>query len=227
MNWDQVARLQQLCAYESAKASYGCAGLYNSKFGKPRLTLRAFPLYVSKKVFNRDKTNDFVKMLDVLETKLMDFFHVKGQLLFYVQAVDLIHQPEFVNDKSILKEALAISNMSSKTANLISFLPLHQGMRCKITKKILPPELVQEAPVEILSIEVHPQERYGIPGHPPGLPQPDATHPCWTTGHVRLDYVPAAIAVRVEVGLKMIKKKCYVGLYSKQHSHHIVFMSIG
>ena len=60
--------------------------------------------------------------------------------------------------------------------------------------------------MEILSKEVHPQERYGIPGHPLGLPLPDATHPCWTTGHVRLDYVPAAIAVRVEVGLEMIKK---------------------
>ena len=222
VNWDQVARLQQLCAYESAKASYGCAALYNSKSGKPRLLLRAFPLYVSKKVFNRDKNNDFVKMLDVLETKLMDFLQVNGQLLFYVQAVDLIHQQEFVNDKTILKEALAISNMSSKTANLISFLPLHQGMRCKITKKILPPELVQEAPVEILSIEVHPQERYGIPGHPPGLPLPDATHPCWATGHVRLDYVPAAIAVRVEVGLKMTKKMlCWFVFETAFRSHRV------
>ena len=201
VNWDQVARLQQICGYESAKASYGCDALYNTRSGKPRLTLRAFPCYASKTVFTKDKTNDVVNMLEVLETKLVDFLHCKGQLLFYIQAVDSIHERELHNDKSILKELLGITNMSSKTANLISFLPIHLGLRCKITKKIRPPELVQEAPVEILSIQVHEQERYGIPGHPPGLPLPEATHPCWSMGYVRLDYLPLHIVVRVEAGL--------------------------
>eukprot|EP00438_Fugacium_kawagutii_P030167 Skav221641 [mRNA] locus=scaffold1174:60625:61164:+ [translate_table: standard] len=143
VNWDQVARLQHLTAYESAKAS--------------------------------------------------------GQLLFYIQAVDLVHQPEFAFDGAVLKEILAVTNMASKTGNLISFLPLHVGMKVKVTKKLLPPEVVQECPGEVISFHFHPNERFGVPGHAAGQDMPDAMHDCWSTGHVRLDYLPAAIAVRLEV----------------------------
>ena len=38
---------------------------------------------------------------------------------------------------------LNVTNMTSKTGNLISFLPLHIGLKVKITKKLLPPEIVQ------------------------------------------------------------------------------------
>ena len=38
---------------------------------------------------------------------------------------------------------LNVTNMTSKTGNLISFLPLHIGLKVKITKKLLPSEIVQ------------------------------------------------------------------------------------
>ena len=36
----------------------------------------------------------------------------------------------------------------------MSFLPLHVGLRIKMTKKIFLPELVQECPSEILDIQL-------------------------------------------------------------------------
>ena len=57
--------------------------------------------------------------------------------------VDLVHQSEFTNDKSILHDILGLTNMASKTGNLMLFLPLHLGLKVKVTKKLLPPEIVQ------------------------------------------------------------------------------------
>ena len=73
-----------------------------------------------------------------------------------MQAVDLIQQREFANDASILREILNVTNMTSKTGNLISFLPLHIGLKVKITKKLLPPELVPECPCEVIGSQMHP-----------------------------------------------------------------------
>ncbi|CAE7304915.1 unnamed protein product, partial [Symbiodinium pilosum] len=66
---------------------------------------------------------------------------------------------EFARDEEILQQALRLPNMSKQTANLMSFLPLHVGMRCKMTKKIMAPELAQECPCEVLQINFHPDER--------------------------------------------------------------------
>ena len=50
--------------------------------------------------------------------------------------VDLVHQSEFTNDKSILHDILGLTNMASKTGNLMLFLPLHLGLKVKVTKKL-------------------------------------------------------------------------------------------
>ena len=193
VNWDQVARLQHVCAYESARATFGCSADHNTSKGKPRIISRGFPMYLSRS-FNAQ----YGKCMQAVASRMIPFMHFQGQLLYYVQAVDLIHQREFGNDASILRDILNVTNMASKTGNLISFLPLHIGLKVKITKKLLPPEIVQECPCEVIGIQMHPNERFGSPGHAPGQQVPHPGHSCWSTGYVRLDYLPAAIAVRVE-----------------------------
>ena len=195
INWDQVARLQQITVYESAKNSFGVAALQNTVDGRPVRLLRHFPAAVSRSFNSR-----FGRAFDAAADVLTSFLFARGQVIYYAQAVDLVHQKEYFNDKSVLRECLAITNMASKTCNLMSFCPLHVGLRVKITKKLMAPELVQECPAEIIAIQVHPEERYGIPGCPPGLPQPPAGHPCWTEGVCRLDFLPASVTLRVEAG---------------------------
>ena len=191
MNWDQVARLQQLCAYESARASFGVAAFRNTQTGRPQLIRRHFPTYLSRSFQSR-----FGAVFAKQESFLTSLLHDKGSLLYYVQAVDLVHQSEFTNDKSILREILGLTNMASKTGNLMSFLPLHLGLKVKVTKKLLPPEIVQECPAEVIAIQFHPNERFGVPGAPAGGGVPAGSHPC--SGYVRLDYLPASITLRIE-----------------------------
>ena len=193
INWDQVARLQQITVYESAKNSFGVTAFKNTPDGRPVRFLRHFPAGLGRS-FNRR----FGQALEGVAELLTSFLFAKGQVIFYAQAVDLVHQKEYFNDNSVLRECLAITNMASKTCNLMSFCPLHVGLRVKITKKLMAPELVQECPAEIVAIQVHPEERYGIPGCPPRLPQPPPGHPCWTEGVCRLDFLPASITLRVE-----------------------------
>ena len=193
VNWDQVARLQQLCAYESARASFGVAAFRNTQTGRPQLIRRHFPTYLSRSFQSR-----FGAVFAKQESFLTSLLHDKGRLLYYVQAVDLVHQSEFTNDKSILREILGLTNMASKTGNLMSFLPLHLGLKVKVTKKLLPPEIVQECPAEVIAIQFHPNERFGVPGAPAGGGVPAGSHPCWETGYVRLDYLPASITLRIE-----------------------------
>ena len=140
----------------------------------------------------------FGQCLQSVAEVLKSFLFAKGQVIYYAQAVDLVHQKEYFADQSVLRECLSITNMVSKTCNLMAFVPLHVGLRVKITKKLMAPELVQECPAEIVAIHVHPDERCGIPGCPPGLSQPPLGHPCWTEGICRLDYLPANITIRVE-----------------------------
>eukprot|EP00435_Cladocopium_sp_Y103_P072169 s366_g39.t1 len=137
VNWDQVARLQQLVAFESARAA--------------------------------------------------------NRLLYYVQAVDLVHQSEFSRDQSILRDILRVTSMASKTGNLMSFLPLHEGLKVKVTKKLLPPEIVQECPAEIVAIQFHPEERFGVPRGPAGGVVPGPKHRCWESGYVLLNHLPVSI----------------------------------
>ncbi|CAL1152198.1 unnamed protein product [Cladocopium goreaui] len=193
INWDQVARLQQITVYESARSSFGVHAFQNTMDGRPRQFVRHFPPALGRSFQRR-----FGQCLQSVAEVLKSFLFAKGQVIYYAQAVDLVHQKEYFADQSVLRECLSITNMASKTCNLMAFAPLHVGLRVKITKKLMAPELVQECPAEIVAIHVHPEERYGIPGCPPGLSQPPLGHPCWTEGICRLDYLPASITIRVE-----------------------------
>ena len=61
---------------------------------------------------------------------------------------------------TVYRQALMFPNMN-KSGNLMSVLPLFHGMRVKLTKKVLPPALVQEAPGEVLAIIFNEKERFG------------------------------------------------------------------
>ena len=158
INWDQVARLQQITVYESAKSSFGVSAWRNTAAGKAVRIHRHFPPALGRSINAK-----FWQGLQSVAQSLTSCMFQPGQVIYYAQAVDLVHQKEFFADKSILHECLAITNMASKTCNLMSFCPLHVGLRVKITKKLMAPELVQECPAEVIAIGVHPQERYGIP----------------------------------------------------------------
>ena len=204
INWDQVARLQQITVYESAKNCFGVSAWQNSTKGRAVRCIRHFPPALGRS-FNRR----FGHVVLSVAQSLTLFLHPKGQVIYYCQAVDLVHQKEYFADKSVLRECLALTNMASKTCNLMSFCPLHIGLKVKITKKLMAPELVQECPAEVVAIHVHPQERYGVPGCPPGLPQPPAGHPCWTEGSCRLDFLPACITIRVEAGVQILSCRLF------------------
>ena len=191
VNWDQVSRLQQISAWESARACRGVSAWVNTRERKAARVARSFPPAAGRKWCRR-----YGAALEVVAEQ--DFLYPRGQLLYYAQAVDLVHQREFARDEDILRDALKLCNMSKQTANLMSFLPLHVGLRCKMTKKIMAPELVQECPCEVLRINFHPQERFGVPGCPTGLSQPSPNHPAWETGWLVLDYLPQSITLRIE-----------------------------
>ena len=186
MNWDQVARLQQLCAYDSARASFGVAAFCKTHTGRPQLICRHFPTYLSRSFQSR-----FGAVFTKQEPFLTSLLHDKGRLLYYVQAVNLVHLSEFTNVKPILHEILGLTNMASKTGNLMSFLPLHLGLKVKVTKKLLPPEILQKCLAEVVAIQFRPNERFGVPGAPAGggVPAGLRGQMCWETGYVRLDYI--------------------------------------
>ena len=79
----------------------------------------------------------------------------------------------------------------------MSVLPSYLGIRVELTKKCLPPELVQEASGEIVRIAFHDEEGFGY-GRPRGQrPQcPHPSHPCWAIGWVLCDRLPTYVAVR-------------------------------
>ena len=78
----------------------------------------------------------------------------------------------------------------------MGMLGVYLGMRVRLTKKLLPPELVQEATGEIVGILFHPRERFG---HPDSSNfRPGNSHECWERGWVRCDYLPLHIEVRFD-----------------------------
>ena len=82
----------------------------------------------------------------------------------------------------------------SKRAGLLGMLGVFVGMRVRLTKKVLPPELVQEATGEVVGIGCHPKERFGNPGS--SHLRPGDAHECWQRGWVKCDYLPLHIEVR-------------------------------
>ena len=73
-------------------------------------------------------------------------------------------------------------------------LPSFVGMCARRTKKILPPELAQEATGEVAGIVFHPRERFGHPTS--SRVRPADAHPCWQRGWVRCDFLPLCVEVR-------------------------------
>ena len=73
------------------------------------------------------------------------------------------------------------------------------GMRIKLTKKIQPPDLVQECPAEVIGVRFHPEECFGMPHSPSHShdSMPPAHHECWSTGCVLLDRLPLYLEIRV------------------------------
>ena len=78
----------------------------------------------------------------------------------------------------------------------MGMLGVFLGMRGRLKKKVLPPELVQEACFEVVGIQFHPQERFGHPAS--NNVRPHAAHECWQIGWVRCDYLPLHIEIRVD-----------------------------
>ena len=85
---------------------------------------------------------------------------VQGQLIYYFQAVDVPESSVHRKSPAVFKQALAVANMSSVTAGLMSVTACFLGGRNKLTKKLLPPLLVQEAPGEVVGLAFHQHEKY-------------------------------------------------------------------
>lgn len=113
-----------------------------------------------------------------------------GQLVYYFQAVDKFRHPQ---DRSRYMESLRVVNLS-KTCGLMGMLAVFLGMRVRLKKKILAPELVQEATGEVVGICFHQDERFGHPDSSRLMPA--ESHECWLRGWVRCDYLPIHIEVR-------------------------------
>ena len=115
----------------------------------------------------------------------------RGQLVYYFQAADRFKHPQ-CRDQYL--RALLRSVNLSKSAGLHGVLGLYFGMRVRLTKKLLGPELVQEATGEVVGFKFHPNERFG---HPASTNlRPCDSHECWQRGWVRCDKLPVHIEVR-------------------------------
>ena len=101
------------------------------------------------------------------------------------------------SSRAFVEQALAVANQNS-TGGLMGTLPLFLGMRVKLTKKLLPPELVQEASGEVVGVAFHDEEGFGraLASHTPA--RPPETHPCWQRGWVMLDRLPKYVLVRFD-----------------------------
>ena len=109
--------------------------------------------------------------------------------MYCFRAVDKFDH--FEPDKTY-KEALEFLNLS-KTKGMHGLLLVYMGMRVRLTKKMCPPDLVQEAVGIAVGIGFHDEERFG---HPPSSPlRPADTHNCWERGWVLCDYLPNYVEI--------------------------------
>ena len=111
---------------------------------------------------------------------------------YCIQAVDHFRHEQ---PKERYREALEFMNLS-KTANLHGLLLVYIGMRIRLTKKIFPPKLVQEATGEVVGIVFHPEESFGHPAST--CLRPADSHTCWQTGVAVCDRLPLHIEVRFD-----------------------------
>ncbi|CAK0803316.1 unnamed protein product [Prorocentrum cordatum] len=131
IQWEQVARLQQLHVLASARVCPGPRALLNGEDGRPDLRRHGFSAAHSG---------------------------ARGQLVYYFQAVDRFKHHQ---DRDMYLEALKFMNLS-KSNGLPGMCAAYLGMRGRLTKKVMGPELVQEATGEVVGIRFHPRERFGF-----------------------------------------------------------------
>ena len=165
IQWEQVARMQQLQVLISARYCLGPVARMNKDDGSPDSAKHG----LAKKTAGVD-----------------------GQLVYYFQAVDRFrhHQP-----RELYIDALKFVNLS-KSAGLLGMFSGFLGMRVRLKKKVLPPELVQEATGEIVGICFHPKERFGHPDS--SNLRPAESHECWQRGWVICDFLPLYVEVRFD-----------------------------
>ena len=192
INWEQVSRLQQLWAAHAAALSSGPVAYQNTRHGAPQLLSWSFPPAAARR-----KTSAIMEVFDApgIAARLKSYLQDVGQLLFYTQAVDIPHAAAYKSRRSVFEQALGVANMASATAGLMSVFPFFHGMRMKLTKKIMAPELVQEAPGEVVGVRFHKDEAFGerVPASQPG-----PEHPCWSRGWVLLDHLPEFLEFRLD-----------------------------
>ena len=108
INWEQVSRLQQLWASHTAVISTGPEAYQNTRSGKPQKICWHFPPAAAKVSSIRaavDAPNISLLLKECLQQS--------GQLLFYVQAVDVCdHRKEFKEKKDVYLQALAVATVS-------------------------------------------------------------------------------------------------------------------
>ena len=185
INWEQVSRMQIIWSLQNAAVTIGPYAYRNLKTGKPQRVFYTFPPAACRAALAIAKCFPHTA-------------YSPGQLLFIAQRVDRMKLPDLQNHRLLHVAALEITNMT-KTGNFMPLCPLFLGLRVKITKKLLPPEVVQEASGEIVDIAFHDDERFGEPiKKQPINAFPHSAHPCWQVGYVLLDYLPRYVAVRLD-----------------------------
>ena len=121
-------------------------------------------------------------------------------MIFFVASAWLLklNQTELVQAcQAMLRAALRHVNMTD-SGKLMGFCPLYVGMSVKVTQKLLPPDVVQEATGEVLEIGFHEEERFAMPRATQSPVQcPHASHACWKRGWAKLDMLPRWVEVRL------------------------------
>ena len=170
INWERVCRQQQFSAWKAAAITPRPRAMWSDAFGKScNMSVDGMP--------SLDKT---------------------GQLVYCVQAADVPVHHSLRHRKDLLLQACNVAQMT-QTGCLMSVLPLFLGMRVKLTKQIMPPELLQEASGEVVRIAFHDDQGFWCSrsrGQRPLCPPP--SHPCWDIGWVRCDRLPTYVAVRFD-----------------------------
>ncbi len=188
VNWEQVARLQQIWAMRNARESLGPRALQNTREGKPKWLWNTFCPYLCRQA---------TRLADIFARVIGRKMGQPGQLVCFAQRVDRPQVQQFASDVVLMRKALEIVNMTD-TGKLSGLCSMYIGMPMKVTTKVLPPDIVQEATAEVLGISFHEEECYGMPRRPdPPGSWPPPNHPCWQRGWVLLDRLPRCVELRM------------------------------
>ena len=140
INWEQVARLEQLWARQAAQLTVGPVALRNTHKGLPQRLRWTWPPAVCKNWYGvvPERRRSWPTLPWRAECLIVDFGFGFGQLIYYVQAVDVPQAKALQGNLAFVEQAAAVANRNS-TGGLMGILPLFLGMRVKLTKKIVAP----------------------------------------------------------------------------------------